>query len=88
MKKEPIYYNCGSVKFTILVKNNKYHLDFYTPAGDRKRKSTKKLVTAENIRHIKTVLIPHILLELGQDPVLKNEDDEITLEEYSLRFLN
>ena len=86
MKKEPIYYNCGNIKFTILIKNNKYHLDFYTPAGERKRKSTKKSVTPENLRHIKRVLIPHIILELGQEPILKNEKAEPTLEEYAIVF--
>jgi integrase len=83
MKKEPIYYNCGNVKFTILIKNNYYHLDFYTPAGDRKRKSTKKNVTKENLQYIKKELIPDILVLLGQEPT--TEQKEWTLEEWAIK---
>ena len=82
---KPIYYNYGNIKFTILIKNNKYHLDFYTPAGDRKRKSTKKTVTKENLYFIKSQLIPDIIIALGQEPTAPSEK-EPTLEEYALIF--
>jgi len=82
---QPIYYSYGNIKFTILIKNNKYHLDFYTPAGDRKRKSTKKSVTKENLLFIKTQLIPDIVIALGQEPTSVGEK-EPTLEEYAQLF--
>ena len=85
MPKEPIYYNCGNIKFTILIKNNKYHLDFYTPDGARKRKSTKKAVTRKNLQYIKKELIPDILVLLGEEPTADAEQKEWTLEEWATK---
>jgi len=86
MKNKPIYYTNGGIKFTILVKNNKYHLDFYKPDGTRIRKSTKKTVTQENLRFIKTQLIPDLLLLMGEEPTINEEKKEYTLDEYATLF--
>ncbi len=82
---KPIYFQNGGIRFTILTKNNKYHLDFYKPDGKRVRRSTKKQATADNLIYIKKVLIPDIIIALGQEPTTQEHGDtrEWTLESYA-----
>jgi len=85
-KNKPIYYINGNVRFTILIKNNRYHLDFYTPSGERKRQSTKLPVTQENLQLIKKVIIPDILIIMGTEQTQPQEPTEVTLDEYAQNF--
>lgn len=53
----------AGIKFTIYIKNNKWWLDFYY-SNDRIRRSTKLKAIKENIREIKTQIIPDIVMVL------------------------
>ncbi len=83
-----IQYENGGIKFSIIEKNTKYHLDFYKPDGKRVRKSTKKDVSKENLRYIKLQLIPDIVLALGQQPTSSNKQKEPTLDEYAQKLFD
>lgn len=105
MKIEPINYENGGIKFTILVKNKYYHLDFYRPATGafenktakerRVRRAAKKKVgttlvklsvNKENLAYLKTVIIPDIVMVLGKEPTIRNDEKEYTFDQYAQKF--
>jgi len=77
-----IHYENGGIRFTILERGGFYHLDFYRPDGKRVRKSTKRKISKDNLFWIKNVLIPDIILALGQEPT-KESKKEWTLDEWA-----
>jgi len=94
MKKEPIYYKKGGIKFTILEKNGKYHLDYYRPeVGEWKDKSAKERrvrgsskiqANTDGLEHIKKVTIPLIVEYFYKNSFDETENGkEWTLDEWS-----
>lgn len=53
----------GGIKFTIYIKNNKWWLDFYFN-NDRVRRTTKLKAIKENLKEIKTLIIPDLVMVL------------------------
>jgi len=86
MKNKKIYYENGGIKFTIEIKNNHYHLDFYDDNKKRWRRSTGVKVTDEDINWIKKVYIPdNILAPLKKKQTISTEEKEWTLEAWALQ---
>lgn len=65
----------GGIKFTIYIKNNKWWLDFYFN-NDRVRRTTKLKAIKENLKEIKTLIIPDLVMVLtGKKEVTLNKKE-------------
>lgn len=77
----------AGIKFTIYIKNNKWWLDFYY-SNDRIRRSTKLKAIKENIREIKTQIIPDIVMVLTGKKENPNDIKSYNFKEFSDIFFS
>lgn len=85
--KSSVKYNCGGIKFTIKVRHNRLWLDFYSPTGERVRKSTDLENNPQNLLIVKKQILPDIVLGLGKTPQEEAEEDKIwTLDEFAKEY--
>lgn len=71
----------GGIKFTIYIKNNKWWLDFYFD-NKRIRRTTSLKAIKDNLKEIKTLIIPDIVMVLTG----KKEDNTLKKDWYFKEF--
>ena len=79
--------NNGDLKINIKSVNNKWWLDFYHN-NKRVRKSTLLTANDENLKHIKTIVIPEIVTALTGNKEIEYFKKDLTLNEFSDKFFN
>lgn len=85
--KSSVKYNCGGIKFTIKVRHNRLWLDFYSPTGERVRKSTDLENNPQNLIIVKKQILPDIVLGLGKTPQEEADEDKIwSLDEFAKEY--
>lgn len=77
----------GDLKINIKSINKKWWLDFYYN-NKRVRKSTLLIANDENLKHIKTIVIPEIVTALTGNKEIEYFKKDLTLNEFSDKFFN